>query len=403
MTVVAFTGGRVVTGTGSIFDGGTVVVRDGVIDAVGEAGRIAVPDGATVIDTTGRWVLPGFIDAHTHLGVHEDGEGAAGHDGSELSNPDMSAVRAIDAVNIEDRAFRDALAGGVTTTVVKPGSGNPIGGTTVAMKTWGGRTVDDQVVKHPASVKSALGENPKTAWGDRGQLPRTRMGIAYVIRRALIEAGEYAAKRDAAAAAGESFGRDLGKEALAAALAGELSWDQHVHRHDDIATALRLADEFGLRIVLNHGTEAHKLAPELAARDIPVIFGPILSTRGKVEAREASVANLVTLARAGVRVAICTDYPVVPVDALALQAALAQRAGLGWDEAIAAISSAPAQITGLDERVGALEAGRDGDVVVWSGDPLDTGSVVELVHIEGREVYRLEGARAVIADRWAVA
>lgn len=401
MTITAFSGGRVVTATGIILEDGVVLVQDGVITAVGAREAVPVPAGAEVVDASGRWVLPGFVDAHTHLGVHEDGEGPAGADGSELSNPDMSAVRAIDAVNIEDRAFRDALAGGVTTTVIKPGSGNPIGGTSVAIKTWGGRTVDDQVVKHPVSVKSALGENPKNAWGERGQLPRTRMGVALVIRKALIEAGEYAERRAAARERQDPFARDLGKEALAAALSGELTWDQHVHRHDDIATALRLADEFGLRVVLNHGTEGHKLAAELAARDVPVIFGPILSSRGKVEAREASVANLVVLARAGVRVAICTDHPVVPIDALALQAAVARRAGLTWDEAIAAISSSAAEIAGLDARVGALEAGRDGDVVLWSGDPLDAGSVVESVHIAGRQVFRLDDGVPVIADRWA--
>ncbi|MGI5158715.1 amidohydrolase family protein [Microbispora sp. CA-102843] len=399
MAEVAFVGGRVVTGTGRVIDRGTVLVRNGVIERVDD--DPLVPEGVPIVEVDGRWVLPGFVDAHTHIGAHEDGEGPAGADASEVSAPDMSAVRAIDAVNIEDRAFRDALAGGVTTVVVKPGSGNPIGGTSVAMKTWGGRTVDEQVVKHPVGMKSALGENPKNAWGERGQLPRTRLGVALVIRKALIAAGEYAARRAGAQEKGEFFARDLGKEALAAALAGDLVWDQHAHRHDDIATALRIAGEFNLRLVLNHGTEAHRLAAELAERDVPVIFGPVLCTRGKVETREASVKNLVALTRAGVRTAICTDHPVVPVDALVLQAAVARRAGLTWDEAIAAISSAAAGIAGLDERVGALEPGRDGDVVVWSGDPLDVGSTVERVHILGREVYRVENGAPIVADRWA--
>ncbi|MFI6994323.1 amidohydrolase family protein [Nonomuraea wenchangensis] len=399
MAEVAFVGGRVVTGTGRIVDGGTVLVRNGVIERVDDDPY--VPEGVPVVEADGRWVLPGFVDTHTHIGAHEDGEGSAGADASEVSAPDMSAVRAIDAVNIDDRAFRDALAGGITTVVVKPGSGNPIGGTSVAMKTWGGRTVDEQVVKHPVGMKSALGENPKNSWGERGQLPRTRLGVALVIRRALVAAGEYAARRAAAKEKGEFFARDLGQEALAAALTGDLVWDQHVHRHDDIATALRIADEFGLRLVLNHGTEAHRLADVLAERDVPVIFGPVLTSRGKVETREASVANLVTLARAGVRTAICTDHPVVPIDALVIQAAVARRAGLTWDEAIAAISYSAAVIAGLDERVGALEPGRDGDVVVWSGDPLELGSSVERVHISGREVYRAEGGVRVVADRWA--
>ncbi|MEV0969967.1 amidohydrolase family protein [Microtetraspora glauca] len=399
MADVAFVGGRVVTGTGHVIDRGTVLVRNGVIERVDD--DLLVPKGVPIIEADGCWVLPGFVDTHTHIGAHEDGEGPAGADASEVSAPDMSAVRAIDGINIEDRAFRDALAGGVTTVVVKPGSGNPIGGTSVAMKTWGGRTVDEQVVKHPVGMKSALGENPKHAWGERGQLPRTRLGVALVIRKALIAAGEYAARRADAQEKGEFFARDLGKEALAAALAADLVWDQHVHRHDDIATALRIADEFNLRLVLNHGTEAHRLAAELAERDVPVIFGPVLSTRGKVETREASVNNLVALTRAGVRTAICTDHPVVPIDALVLQAAVARRAGLTWDEAISAISSVAAEIAGLDERVGALEPGRDGDVVVWSGDPLEVGSTVERVHIHGREVYRVESGAPIVADRWA--
>lgn len=398
MSALAVLGGRVVTGTGTVFERGDVLIVDGVVAAVGES--LAIPPEAERLDASGHWVLPGFVDAHTHLGVHEDGEGPAGADGSELSSPDMSAVRALDAVNIDDRAFRDALAGGVTTVVVKPGSGNPIGGTSLAMKTWGGRTVDAQLVRHPLGVKSALGENPKKAWGDRGLLPRTRMGVALVIRQALIAASEYAERRAAAEAAGEAFARDLGKEALAAALAGELRWDQHVHRHDDIATALRLAEEFGLRLVLNHGTEAHRLADELVAREVPVIFGPVLASRGKVESREASVSNLVTLARAGVRVALSTDHPVVPIDALVLQAALAHRAGLSHGEAIATITSSAARIAGIDDRVGALEPGRDGDLVLWDGDPLEVASSAARVLIGGREVYRLEHGARRVAERW---
>lgn len=398
MRALAVLGGRVVTGTGTVFERGDVLIVDGVVAAVGES--LAIPPEAERLDASGHWVLPGFVDVHTHLGVHEDGEGAAGADGSELSSPDMSAVRALDAVNIDDRAFRDALAGGVTTVVVKPGSGNPIGGTSLAMKTWGGRTVDAQLVRHPLGVKSALGENPKKAWGDRGLLPRTRMGVALVIRQALVAASEYAERRASAEAAGEPLVRDLGKDALAAALAGELLWDQHAHRHDDIATALRLADEFGLRLVLNHGTEAHRLADELVARDVPVIFGPVLASRGKVESREASVSNLVALSRAGVRVALSTDHPVVPIDALVLQAALAHRAGLGHDEAIATITSAAARIAGIDDRVGALEPGRDGDIVLWDGDPLEVASSATRVLIGGREVYRLEHGVRRVAERW---
>ncbi|MGV2901115.1 amidohydrolase [Microbacterium sp. AGC62] len=382
---VAIVGGRVVTGLGEELDGGTVLVAGGRIEAVGVG--IAVPDGARVIDATGCWVLPGLIDPHSHIGVHEEANGPAGFDGSEVSSPVTAGVRAIDAINIEDMAFADALAGGITAVVVKPGSGNPIGGQSVAIKTAGGRSVDEQVIRAALGMKSALGENPKQAYGERKQLPSTRLGIALVIRQALLDARDYAERRDRARAEGTPFAVDLGKQALTETLDGALSWEQHAHRHDDIATALRIAEEFGLRLVLNHGTEAHKLADVLAERDVPVIFGPILSSRSKVEVREADPANLATLAAAGVRVALTTDHPVVPIGLLALQAAVAVRAGLPRETAIAAMTSAAADIAGIGDRVGALEVGRDADVVLWTGDPLDVASTVREVLIDGRTVY----------------
>lgn len=388
---LAIVGAYVVPVVGAAIASGTVLVRDGVIVAVGA--DVSVPEGVPVLEAHGRWVLPGFIDAHSHIGVHEEGNGWAGADGSELSGPNMAGVRALDAINIEDIAFTEALAGGVTAAVVKPGSGNPIGGQTVAIKTGGGSSVDAQVIRHAVSVKSALGENPKQVYGDRKQLPSTRMGIALVIRQALLDAQDYVARRDRAAADGTVFARDIAKDALALVLSGELLWDQHVHRHDDIATALRLADEFGLKLVLNHGTEAHKHAAELAARDIPVIYGPILSSRSKVEVREASVDNLVTLAAAGVRVALTTDHPVVPMGQLTLQAAVAVRAGLPWQTAIEAMTVRAAEIVRIDDRVGALAPGLDADIVLWSGDPLDVQSRVERVYIGGREVYTDRAAR----------
>lgn len=390
--VVAIVGGRVVTGLGDEFDGGAVLVSDGRITAVGT--DVAIPDDARIVDADGAWVLPGFIDPHSHIGAHEEANGSAGFDGSEVSSPVTAGVRAIDAINIEDMAFRDALAGGVTAVVVKPGSGNPIGGQSVAIKTAGGRSVDEQVIRAALGMKSALGENPKQAYGERKQLPSTRLGIALVIRQALMDARDYAARRDRARADGAPFAVDLGKQALAEALDGTLTWEQHAHRHDDIATALRIAEEFGLRLVLNHGTEAHKLADVLVEKDVPVIFGPILSSRSKVEVREADPANLVALAAAGVRVALTTDHPVVPVGLLALQAAVAVRAGLPRSTALAAMTSEAASIAGIGDRVGALEPGRDGDVVLWTGDPLDVASTVQEVLIEGRTVYRAGRDRA---------
>ena len=237
-------------------------------------------------------MLPGFIESHGHVGIHEEANGPAGDDTNEMTAPNTAAVRAIDAINIDDEGFRDALSGGVTSVVVKPGSGNPIGGQTVAIKTWGGRTIDEQVIREAVSVKSALGENPKRVYGAKNKTPSTRLGVAMIIREAFVEAQNYRAQRDDAEQEGKPFARDLGKETLVRVLDGELAWDQHTHRHDDIATAIRLADEFGYRLVINHGTEAHKIADVLAERDIPVIFGPMFTSRSKVELRDRAIANL---------------------------------------------------------------------------------------------------------------
>ncbi|MCX7522296.1 amidohydrolase [Microbacterium sp. STN6] len=378
-------------------ENGTIVIENGVITAVGPG--VEPPQGIEVIDAAGRWVLPGFIEAHGHVGIDEEAQGWAGDDTNEMTGPDMAAVRAIDAVNIDDEGFRDALSGGVTSVVVKPGSGNPIGGQTVAIKTWGGRTIDEQVISDAVSVKSALGENPKRVYGDKKQTPSTRLGVAMIIRQAFRDAEDYVVARDKAAADGSAFSRDLGKETLARVLSGELAWDQHVHRHDDIATALRLADEFGYRLVINHGTDGAKLADVLAERDVPVIFGPMFTTRSKVELRDRAIANLGVLAAAGVRVAITTDHPVVPINFLVHQASLAVKEGLDRTIALEALTVNPASFLGLGDRVGALREGLDGDVVVWSGDPLDVTSRAERVFISGREVYTWRDGHGVVVER----
>ncbi|UFU02226.1 amidohydrolase [Ruania suaedae] len=384
-SVLAITGGHVVPVSGPAIDCGTVVVSDGVITAVGGSDT-AVPEGARVIDATGSWVLPGFVEAHGHLGVHEDGEGWSGNDTNEMTDPNGARFRAIDGIDIEELGFRDALHGGVTTAVIKPGSGNPIGGRTVAIKTWGGRTVDEQVLSADVSVKSALGENPKRVYGEKKTTPSTRLGVAAVLREAFVAARTYAEERAAAAADGKPFARDLTKETLADVLEGTLAWDQHCHRHDDIATAIRISEEFGYRLVVNHGTEGHKIADVLAEKQIPVIYGPMFTSRVKVEVRERDIANLVALDRAGVQVAITTDHPVVPINFLVHQATFAVKEGLPRETALAALTRNPAAILGLDDRVGALEPGRDGDVVLWSGDPLELESRVEQVIIGGTPV-----------------
>lgn len=399
--IIAITGGRVVPVTSEPIDGGTVLIQDGKITAVGAAADVTVPEGAQIIDATGKWVTPGVIEAHGHIGIDEEANGPAGDDTNEMTQPTTPGVRALDAINIDDEGFRDALAGGVTAAVIKPGSGNVIGGRTCAIKTWGGRTIDEQVIKAEVSVKAALGENPKRVYGGKDKMPSTRLGVAYVMRTAFVKAQNYAAKRAAAEAKGEPFERDLELETLASVLDGTLVWDQHTHRHDDIATAIRLSEEFGYKLVINHGTEGGKLRDVIAEKEIPVIYGPILTSRSKVELRDRGINHFVEMAEAGVKLAITTDHPVVPIDRLVLQGILCVREGAKHQTVLEALTINPAQILGLDDRIGSLETGKDADVVVWSGDLLDSQERAEQVIIDGKLVYSWDAAthKAHIVER----
>lgn len=386
---LAVTGGYVVPIVGEPVENGTVLIEDGVIVAVGTDAEVEVPDDAEVVDASGSWVLPGFVESHGHVGVHEEGEAWAGDDTNEKTDPNGARLRALDAINPDDEGFRDALAGGVTTIVVKPGSANPIGGQTVALKSWG-RTVDEMLIREPVSMKSALGENPKRVYGERTQLPSTRQGIAAVIRDVFTKAQDYKVRMEHSIRENEPFDRDNGLEVLQRVLDGELPWCQHAHRADDIATAIRLSEEFGYRLVVNHGTEAHLIADLLADKEIPVIIGPLFTTRSKVEVRRRSLRNPGILARAGVRIAITTDHPVVAIDFLVHQATMAVKEGLDEETALRSITINPAEILGLDDRVGALKPGLDGDLVIWSGDPLDVMSRALRVFLGGREVYHFD-------------
>ncbi|MGI9005899.1 MAG: amidohydrolase [Streptosporangiaceae bacterium] len=399
-SVLAITGGRIVPITGADIETGTVLVENGTITQVGDS--VAVPDGAEVIDAAGSWVLPGFIDAHAHVGVSEEAEGWAGQDTNEMTDPVTAQVRAIDAINPYELGFRDAISGGVLAVNVNPGSGNPIGGQTVALKCWG-RTVDEMALRQPSGMKSALGENPKRVYGEQKKTPSTRLGTAAVIRGAFVDAANYLARIEAEEAKPEAerkpVDRNLKLEALGQVLRREIPWRQHCHRADDIATAMRIADEFGYELVIDHGTEAHLLADIIAARNIPVIIGPLFTSRSKVELRNRSLANPGKLARAGVTIAITTDHPVVPINFLIHQASLAVKDGLDRETALRALTINPARIAGIDDRLGSIEVGKDADLVIWSGDPLDVLSRATRAFIGGAEVYRWDDGQPRFAER----
>ncbi|ABY22646.1 putative amidohydrolase [Renibacterium salmoninarum ATCC 33209] len=391
-STLAIFNAHIVPVTGEAFDGG-VIVKAGKITDIGLS--LKAPRGAEVIDAEGQWLVPGFIDAHTHLGVHEEAEGAMGNDTNEMTDPIMAAVRALDAINPREMGFGDALAGGITTVNVNPGSGNPVGGLAVALHTHGGY-VDEMVLRSPSGLKAALGENPKRVYGEKKQTPSTRLGAALVIRKAFQEARDYLDTP-----AKDRKGKDLKLEALGMVLRREIPWRQHAHRADDIATAVRIAEEFGYELVIDHGTEAHLLAPMLAEKKIPVLIGPLFTSRSKMELRNRSLANPGKLAAAGVEISIITDHPVVPIHFLVHQATLAIKEGLDRDTALRSITINPAKVLGLADRIGSLETGKDADFVLWSGDPLDVMQRAQQVFIAGKSVYHYdaETRQGVVASR----
>lgn len=390
MTTTAIVNAHVHPVSSPAFDG-TVVFEGGRITALGA--DVQAPDGAEVVEAAGAWLLPGFVDAHVHLGVHEEGEGWAGDDTNEMTDPVMAAVRALDAINPMEVGFDDAICGGVTAVNVNPGSGNPIGGLTVALRTHG-RVVDDMVLREPSGLKAALGENPKRVYGEQKKTPSTRLGTAYTIRQAFATARAWMQKDPS------DRDPDLVSQALSRVLSREIPWRQHSHRADDIATALRIAQEFDFELVLDHGTESYLIADRVAAAGVPVLYGPLIVSRSKVEVRHRTPAAPGILARAGVKVSIITDHPVVPIDFLVTQASLAVRDGMDHDEALRAITLNPAEVMGVADRIGSIEQGKDADLVLWEGDPLDVRNRTLRVWQAGREVmHRDEQGSPVIADR----
>lgn len=377
--------------------GGAVAVAEGKILAVGPTGdggpaglSPAVAEAlragrATLIDGEGGILTPGLIDPHTHLGIGEEAIGAEGHDYNETTNPVTPELRAIDGINPEETALRRALRGGITTVCVVPGSANVIGGSSVVIHTHG-TVVDQMIVRANAGMKCALGENPKTLYRGKNQTPATRMAIAALLRDWLTKARDYDAKRRRAAEKGEHSDTDLKLEALLPVVRGELPLRAHAHRADDICTALRIAREFGIRLVIEHCTEGHKIAPLLVEAGVPAIVGPSMGGRGKIELREKSFETAGYLAKAGVLVALTTDHSVSHIEHLPVAAALVMKAGMSEEQVLAAITLNAACILGIDDRVGSIAPEKEADLVLWSGHPLDVQSRVRRVWIGGEPV-----------------
>lgn len=379
--------GNVLTMDGLTIPSGYVAVSGDQIARVGPMEECPENWEGETLDAQGGYVLPGLIDAHCHLGMFGDALGFEGDDGNESTDPCTPQLRAIDGVNPLDRCFEEARAAGVTTVLTGPGSANPVAGQFAAIKTTG-RWVDAMVVKAPAAMKLALGENPKSVYNERHETPVTRMATASLIRENLRKALEHAEKLERAAADEEEDKPDFDPklEALLPVVRGELPVHIHAHRADDIATGIRLAKEFSLDYVIVHGTEAHRIPDLLAQEGARVITGPSLGDRSKPELAHMTLENPAILAMHGVKVAICTDHPVIPVQYLPLCAALAVRGGMPPEAALAAITINAAEIAGIGHLVGSLTPGKQADIVVTSGHPLNVLSRVRAVFIGGRQV-----------------
>lgn len=367
---------------------GDIAVENGKIVSVG---KVHVAEDSEVIELSGLTVIPGIIDAHCHIGMFEDGMGFEGDDGNEMSSPSTPEVRAIDAINPFDKCFEEAMRGGVTTCVTGPGSANVVGGQFAAVKT-NGRDVEDMLLRFPVGMKAAFGENPKRVYESRKAI-FTRMQIAATLRTTLTKATEYEKKlRLAGDDESKKPERDLAMEAMLPVIRRELPLKIHAHRADDILTALRIAREFNIRVTLDHCTEGYMI-PELLKKGIEdtgagVIIGPLLSDRSKIELRNQSYSAPRVLYENGIEFAMMTDHPVIPEQYLPICAGLAVREGLPEYEALKSITINAAKITGLDDRIGSIEPGKDADIAVFNGDPLEVKTRCVMTIINGRICHK---------------
>lgn len=377
---------KIFTMAGEIIENGCILVEEGKIKEVGV--DLVAPLDAQVIDAMGKNVFPGFIDAHCHIGMWEEGIGFEGADGNEMTDPITPHLRAIDAINPRDEAFANAIKGGVTTAATGPGSANVIGGVFSVIKLHGER-VDDMVVVENLAMKCAFGENPKRVYNDKKMMPSTRMGTAAKLRETLAKTVDYKERKLAAAGEpGKMPLYDMKLEAMLPVINKEIPLKAHAHRADDIFTSIRIAKEFDVLLTLEHCTEGHLIADQLAKEGYPAVIGPSFGNKSKFELNQKTFDTPGIMVKAGVKIAIMTDSPVIPLEYLPMAAALAHKAGLDEMEALKCITINPAEILGIADRLGSIEVGKDADLVIWNGHPFDLQSKVAYTLVDGKVVYQ---------------
>ena len=365
------------------YKNGIIIIEDGKIKKIGSKNEIKIPNKAEIIELEGKTVMPGMVDAHTHIGIDEEGIGWEGEDYNEKINPSTPHLRALDGINPRDQGLKDALNHGITTVMTGPGSANVIGGRSVVIKTKG-ENIDDMIIREPVGVKGAFGENPKKVYSEKEKSPTTRMATAAILRKKLTEAKNYLNRKEN----DEEFEPNLEHETLIKLIKKEIPLKAHAHRADDIMTAIRIAEEFNINLTLEHCTEGHKITDKIAEKNIPAIVGPLMTSRSKVELKDRSNTTPAKLNEAGVKIALMTDHPVVPIQYLPINAALAIKGGLPEKEALKAITINPAEILGISDQVGSLEPGKDADLVLIDGDPLDVRTNIEKVFVNGKETQK---------------
>ena len=364
-----------------------ILIENNIIKEIGN--DIVVPLDCEIIDANNTFIYPGFIDAHTHLGLCEDGVGYEGDDSNEQTDPITPHLNPIDGINPMDNTFKEAREGGITSVCTTPGSANVMAGQCIAIKTYGKR-IDNMVIKNPVASKIAFGENPKSCYGRDDKMPQTRMAIAAMIRENLKKAEQYMEEIQLYME-DEDHDKpeyDMMMESLIPVLKKEIPFKVHAHRADDIFTAIRIAKEFDLDLTLDHCTEGHLIAEELVEDGYPAIVGPSLSEKSKIELRNLTFDTAAILSDAGLEVAITTDHPVVPVQYLPLCAAIAVKHGMDEKKALEAITINPAKILRIDDKVGSIEVNKHADIVIWDANPLEIQSKVLYTIADGKIIYK---------------
>lgn len=374
--------GHVKTMAGEDIIGGSVLIGDD--GKIAKVGKDIECEGAEVIDALGKLVTPGCVEAHCHIGLDNSAMRWEGHDYNEASDPITPHMRAIDSINPIDEQYEEATSHGVTSACTGPGSANVVGGTFTSIKLTGKR-IDNMIIKDPIAMKCAFGENPKGVYGQNGKkTPITRMGTAALLRELLFKSRNYLEAKEA----GKEPNFDMKLEAMIPVMRGEIPLKAHAHRADDIFTSIRIAKEFGVKLTLDHCTDGSLIADELAKEGFPAFVGPSFGNKSKIELKNKSFSTPADLHRAGVPISIITDAPVIPLMYLPLCAGLAVKSGLDYEEAWRAITINPAKHTGIGDRVGSLEVGKDGDVVIWTADPLmDVDAEAYITVIDGKIIH----------------